>query len=71
MRHCASNGIVPVENKEVYIRICNLSHEQRQVERKLIMAVLETLVQPPVDVFRPEGKDARKQALRKGGKEVQ
>lgn len=43
-------------NKKVYIRICNLSHEPLQIERKEIMAVFDTLVQPPVDSFRPEGK---------------
>ena len=45
------------DNKELYVRICNLSHQPLQIERKEIMAVFDTLVQPPVDAFRPEGKE--------------
>lgn len=48
-------------NKEVCIRICNLSHEPLQVEQREIMAVFDTLVQPPVDAFRPEGKEVDKE----------
>ena len=46
------------ENKEVYLSFCNLSHQPVQVERSQIMAVFDTLEQPPVDAFRPEGKEA-------------
>lgn len=45
------------ENKEVYIRIWNLLHEPLHVERKEIIAVFDTLVHPPVDAFRQEGKE--------------
>lgn len=36
------------DNKEVYVHFCNLSHQPVQVERSQIMAVFDTLVQPPV-----------------------
>ena len=58
VRALPMSGAYNVKDNKVYVHFCNLSHQPVQVERHQIMAVFDTLVQPPVDAFRPEGKVA-------------